>query len=143
MALQKVRPALQLLSATTATVIERFVPGKQEEARVIRLMDAACDVLNAIHPRDVKVLRRGYCGSAAQEEVLSAAAAECAEMRVVGAKKPYVFQKAFLVTVTSMRGLLADLRRLYGDVYLLTRRANQDRLESFFSGCYGVVVVRA
>ena len=136
MALQKVRPALQLVSETMATVIERHLPKKTEEARVIRVMDAACDVLNAIHPNDLKVLRRGYRASPEQEAALTAAYEEASSMTVKSSRKPhpYAFQKSLKVTVRSVRGLLADIREAYGDdTYLLTRRANQDRLESFFS----------
>ena len=110
MARQKVRPALQLISSSTATVIERFLPGKAEEARVIKVMDAACDVLNAINPRDKKVLRRGYCGSREQEEALTAALNECTVMRVGKSRHLYVFEKGLIVTIQSSRGLLADLR---------------------------------
>ena len=44
------------------------------------------------------------------------------------------FQKAFLVTINSMRGLVDDLlSRLGPDAYILSGRINQDILESFFS----------
>lgn len=135
MARQKVRPALQLLSATTASAIERYIPGKQREARFIRLFDSFGDILNAGFLGDTKPLRRGYSGSENQEYVLSATLAELQAMRsnTHGLSYLFPFQKGMIVTIRSVRGLLADMKNSHGEAtYILTRRLSQDRLESFF-----------
>ena len=133
MILQKVRSAMQLVSNTTATCLERYFPDRQEEGRVVRLFDKMTDVLNGIHPGDRKPLRRGYQGSEEQEQVLDEASRELAVMRFGASSVLYPFQKGLLVTIRSVRGLLEDLREQLGtNTYILTRRLTQDRLEGFF-----------
>ena len=133
MARQKVRPAMELLSATVALAIERHL-GRQEEVRALRVFDAGMDVLYAIHPMDVKPLRRGYRGTAEQEAALTDLEDEARAMRIGSRKDALLpFQKGILVCVSSVRGLLHDMRAMFGEeTYLLTRRLSQDRLEGFF-----------
>ena len=140
LARQKVRPAMQLLSSTSALAMRRYM-GKEEEARFLRVVDEGFDVLNSAHPKDVKPLRRGYSGQPEQEAALTELVKETTAMRIGKARHLYPFQKGILVTVKSVRGLLADVRSRYGaDTYLLTRHLTQDRLEGFFGmvrGCGG------
>ncbi|KAF0306299.1 Transposable element P transposase [Amphibalanus amphitrite] len=132
MARQKVRPAYQLLSASCALALRRYTE-KKVEADFFSIVDAGMDVLNAGHPADVKLLRRGYSGRPEQEDALTALVEEVAAFRVGKAGFLYPFQKGLLVTVRAVRGLLADLQARFGDnTYLLTRHLTQDRLESFF-----------
>ena len=70
MARQKVRPAYQLISASSALAMERHMEDTAEPVHVLRLFDAAGDVLNAAKPCDNKPLRRGYNGSAEKEAIL-------------------------------------------------------------------------
>ncbi|KAF0297948.1 Transposable element P transposase [Amphibalanus amphitrite] len=140
LARQKVRPAMQLLSASSALALSRYMD-KEEEARLLRIVDDGFDVLNSGHPGDTKPLRRGYSAGPEQEAALSALAEEAATLRIGAARHLYPFQKGILVTVQSVRGLLADIRERCGaDTYILTRHLSQDRLESFFGmvrGCGG------
>ncbi|KAF0299913.1 Transposable element P transposase [Amphibalanus amphitrite] len=133
MARQKVRPAMELLSATVALAIERHL-GRREEVRALRVLDSGMDVLNAIHPKDVKPLRRGYSGTTEQESALTALEKEARELRVCPRKDALLpFQKGIILSVSSVRGLLQDLKAKFGEqTYLLTRRLSQDRLEGFF-----------
>ena len=71
---QRVRPAVQLLSATSALAMERYL-GRHEEASFLRIVDNGFDVLNAGHRTDVKPFRRGYSGTPEQEAALTAPAA--------------------------------------------------------------------
>ena len=133
MARQKVRPAYQLISASCALAMERYLEETAEPVRILRLFDAVGDLLNAANPCDNKPLRRGYDGSAEQEAVLDEAARELAAMRIGKAAHLYAFQKGWLVSIQSVRGLLADMKEKFGpQTYLLTRRLTQDQLESMF-----------
>ena len=126
------RPAVQLVSATSALALERYL-GREEAARFFRVVDDGFDVLNAGHPDDVKPFRRGYSGTAEQEEALTALRREVEGLRVGDARHLLPFQKGLLVDIRSVRGLLRDLQSSLGpDVFLLTRRLSQDRLESTF-----------
>lgn len=44
-----------------------------------------------------------------------------------------VFQKAILISISSLRSLRTDMENMYGMTYILTHRLNQDCLENFFS----------
>ena len=135
MARQKVRPAMELVSSSVALAIERHL-GRPEEVRALRVFDSGMDVLNAIHPGDVKPLRRGYRGSPEQEAALTALEDEAKAMRV-GRRTEHsallTFQKGIVICVSSARGLLRDMQEKFGEAtYLLTRHLTQDRLEGFF-----------
>ncbi|KAF0303898.1 Transposable element P transposase [Amphibalanus amphitrite] len=128
---------MQLISNSTANCLRHFLTDAEadftEEARVIELFDKVCDVLNSASPADPKSLRRGYKASEEQEAVLDGAVEELLAMRFGSARHLYPFQKAMLVTIRSVRGLLRDMRSAFGeDTYLLTRRLTQDQLEGLF-----------
>ncbi|KAF0310604.1 Transposable element P transposase [Amphibalanus amphitrite] len=128
---QRVRPAVQLLSATSALALERYL-GRDEAARFFRVVDDGFDVLNAGHPPDVKPFRRGYSGTPEQETALTALQREVEGLRV-GSARHLPFQGGLLVDVRSVPGLLKDLQKTLGpDTYILTRRLSQDRLEATF-----------
>lgn len=138
MARQKVRPAYQLISASSALALRRYTTGKEKEATFLDIFDSGMDVLNCGHLRDVKPLRRGYNGRPEQEAALTALAQEAAGMRVGKARHLYPFQKGLLVTIRAVRGLLKDLQERYGpETFLLTRHLTQDKLESFFGQMRG------
>ncbi|KAF0293509.1 Transposable element P transposase [Amphibalanus amphitrite] len=118
--------------------MERHLEGTAEAARVLRLFDNVGDVLNAANPCDHKPLRRGYNGSAQQEAILDEAMRELVAMRIGKAKHMYAFQRGWMVTIQSVRGLLADMKEKFGEqTYLLTRRLTQDQLESMFGAVRG------
>ena len=131
---------MQLLSSSSALALSRYLQ-KEEEARFLRTIDEGFDVPNSGHPGDVKRLRQGYTGQPEQEAALSALAEEAATLRVKNARVLYPFQKGIIVTVRSVRGLLANMQEKFGrDTYLLTRHLTQDKLEGFFGlvrGCGG------
>ena len=138
MARQKVRPAYELISASSALALRRYKTDKEKEAGFLETFDNGMDVLNSAHLRDAKPLRRGYSGRPEQEAALDALVVEATHMRVGKAKSPYPFQRGLLVTVRSVRGLLKDLQDRYGpETFLLTRHLTQDKLESFFSQVRG------
>ena len=125
---QRVRPAVQLLSATSALALERYL-GRDEEALFLRVVDNGFDVLNAGHPGDVKPFRRGYSGTPEQEEALTTLQREVEGLRVGSSQHLLPFQKGLLVDIRSVRGLLKELEKNLGpDIYLLTRGLSQDRL---------------
>ena len=129
---QRVRPAVQLLSATSALALERYL-GRTEAAEFVKTVDEGFDVLNAGHPDDVKPHRRGYRGSPEQEAALTALQREVEGLRVGDARHLLPFQRGLLVDIRSVRGLLADLKGSIGpQTYIMTRRLTQDRLEATF-----------
>lgn len=124
---------MELVSGSVALAIERHL-GRPEEVRALRVFDSGLDVLNSIHLRDAKLLRRGYRGTPEQEAALTALETEAKTMRVGPRRDALLpFQKGMVMCVTSVRGLLQDVRARFGeDTFLLTRRLSQDRLEGFF-----------
>ena len=124
---------MELVSGSVALAIERHL-GRPEEVRALRVFDSGLDVLNSIHLRDAKLLRRGYRGTPEQEAALTALETEAKTMRVGPRRDALLpFQKGMAMCVTSVRGLLQDVRARFGeDTFLLTRRLSQDRLEGFF-----------
>ena len=140
MSRQKVRPAMQLISSSAAHCMRHFLTDGDytEEARVVQLFDDVCDILNSASPADPKTLRRGYKATEQQEAVLDAAIEELLIMRFGSAQHLYPFQKAMLVTIRSVRGLLGDMRTAFGEAtYLLTRCLTQDQLEGLFGSVRG------
>lgn len=135
---QKVRPAAQLPSSSTAKAIETFLPRRKEEAAFIQLCNDGFDVLNAHAPCDSNPLRRGLgssarSGTGVQLQVLADLEAMLTTMKIAKRNKLLTFQRGFLVTIKSMRCLVADVVEHHGtSAYVLTGRITQDTLESFF-----------
>ncbi|KAF0288772.1 Transposable element P transposase [Amphibalanus amphitrite] len=129
---QRVRPAVQLLSNSVATAAERFL-GRREEAEFIRVLDRGLDALNGQNLADAKKLRRGMSGDSAEHQKALSDLEKAVKLRFIGKRTLFPFQKGFLVTIASMRGLVNDVTAQLGpDSYVLTGRINQDPLESFF-----------
>lgn len=61
----------------------------------------------------------------------------CTSIRVIGRKNLLPFQKGFIISIKSTKGLYADLKS-EGYSYLMTSRCNQDVLESYFSMVRGL-----
>ena len=130
---QRVRPAVQLLSNSVAAAAERFC-GRSEEAKFIRVLDRGLDALNAHNPTDPKELRRGMRADSREHQKALDDLEAAVRLPFEGKTGLLPFQKGFLVTIASMRGLVTDVTaRLGPGSYVLTGRVNQDPLESFFS----------
>lgn len=127
------RPAAQLISAATAEAAATFL-GRDEEAKFIRTFDSGFDALNGQCPTDLKTLRRGMAvGSIGHHKALDELEA-AVSLKFSKKSSLLPFQKGFIVSIKSMRGVVADLAQLIGpNTYVLTGRINQDLLESFFS----------
>ncbi|KAF0310975.1 hypothetical protein FJT64_018190 [Amphibalanus amphitrite] len=98
-------------------------------------MDRGLDALNGQNLADAKKLRRGMSGDSAEHHKALSDLEEAMRLRFIGKRTLFSFQKGFLVTIASMRGLVKDVTAQLGPApgsYVLTGRVNQDPLESFF-----------
>ncbi|XP_071574859.1 uncharacterized protein [Temnothorax nylanderi] len=143
---QKVRPAAQLLSETTASSTEWY--GQKgylnnfdwaETARVIRLFNDWFDIFNASSKFGKHEGKNAY-GVILQKQnnILSEMNKLMHEIKIGKHKTLISFQKGIIVTNNSLQELLPYVTKLCSDFkfnveYILTRRLNQDVLENFFS----------
>ena len=129
---QRVRLAVQLLSNSVATAAERFLD-RREEGSYVRTLDRGFDALNAQSPADAKELRRGMRPDSSVHQSALTDLEAAARLPFEGKVALLPCQKGLLVTIASMRGLVAQVTtRLGPSSYVLTGRINQDPLESFF-----------
>ncbi|XP_077270670.1 uncharacterized protein LOC143901913 [Temnothorax americanus] len=141
---QKVLPAVQLLSATTAASLrwcgqKGFLENVEwvETARMIKLLNDWFDIFNS------KSMYGNYSGKNAygknleeQNAILHEMTSFMYELRVGNHKSLMLFQKGFIVSSNSLEQLLPYLIEKYSTAnieYVITNRLNQDVLENFFS----------
>ena len=113
---QRVRPAAELLSATTAHALEYLFPTNPRMltlARFIRLADMWFDLLNSgkgYHHKDVK------CAFGlkldAQMELIEKVKKEISELRVGNRKEMIDWQKGLLQSINALPMLLNDLKKV-------------------------------
>lgn len=141
---QKVRPAVQLLSSTTAQAIrwcsERGFFGNidvEHTAMFIQLCNDWFDTFNAkckFHKTETKCAYGIHL--AKQNEVLNRMTEFISECRFGNHKSMLNFQKGICISNASLQQLLPYLQEKYNTCnisYILTYRLNQDLLEHFFS----------
>ena len=131
---QNVRKAAELLSGTVAKAIFHKFPLEKHMSEFIDVVNDGFDVLNSRAPMHPTCNMKSAYGisPSSQEEALNKLERLCETMRVVGKTKMLPFQTAFLVSIESLRGLFADLKK-EDFSYIMTPKLNQDILESFFS----------
>lgn len=136
---QKVRPAAELLSSTVGKAISHVFPEFSFVGEAVQIINDGFDVLNSRIPIcGVNPLKSAY-GNCLQEqdEALDKLHNLILTMRVKGQTNLLPFQKGFLISINSIRGLFRELKS-DGYSYILTYRLNQDVLESYFSQIRGI-----
>lgn len=135
---QKVTFAVQLLSNTVSKAL-RFLGERGEiksagwllTAKFIKLVNDWFDVMNSCLRFDPSGKRNAFHKTEAQMEVLSDMVMRIRSLRVN--KRFLPFQKGILISSKSLVSLYDALHTRFGLTYILTRRLNQDVVESFFS----------
>lgn len=138
---QNVRLAAQLLSHKTAKALLFYKPGEcaklaEDTGKFIELVDQWFDLLNTYKINKFSVPWKSAYGLQLdqQNELLDKVNNVFRTMRCCNKNQLQIFQKGVLITNSSIKALLEDLKkRLPGIEYLLTHKVNQDCLENFFS----------
>lgn len=130
---QNVRKAAELLSGTMASAIGYLCENQEHVKCFLQTVNDGFDVLNSRTPMHPNKLKSGYgMFQNEQNEALTKLYDLCSSMRVAGKKNLLPFQKGFLISINSIKGLYSDLKN-EGYLYLMTSRCNQDVLEGYFS----------
>jgi len=141
---QKVLPATQLLSASTASALQwcgqkGYLENVEwmETARVIKLLNDWFDIFNSKSMYGKHSEKNAYgINLEEQNAILHDVTSFMYELRVGSHKSLMLFQKGFIVSNNSLEQLLPYLIEKYSTInikYVITNRLNQDVLENFFS----------
>lgn len=136
---QNVTLAAQLLSHTTAVALKRYRPGPssilaEHLADFVGLVNRWFDVFNSFSVETKQHGKRPYGFELEdQNEILNEAIRVFGSMRCNGKTTLQTFQKGIIMSCTSLKLLMEELRAKYSVKYILTHRLNQDVLENFFS----------
>lgn len=139
---QKVKLAAQLFSHTVSACLNRCytigllsTSNTSECANFIKILNDWFDILNSKIPiKDSRSTMKAYgLALAEQNKILLETDYLITNLRGLGKRAMYPFQRGILVTNSSLRGLYNYLKDNYNITYLLTNRLNQDVLENFFS----------
>jgi len=138
---QNVHKAWKFFSNTMSKAILFLFANKKKEANFFKLINDFCDIMN-VRVKDKKAstfkLPYGF-DIEKQDKILNEAYETIANMKVgkrVRSLAP--FQKGFLISISSLQNLFADMKNEVGCSYILTSRLNQDYLESLFSRIRGL-----
>lgn len=131
----RVRPAVELFSATTAALWRKVHPNRPKQADFIQLINDWFDLMNSKTVQEVKKGKMPLGQDLlVQIDLLKRTEKAIMELRVGDAKYLYPFQRGFLTSINSIQGLFHDLSGSSLRVsYLLTHRVNQDIAENAFS----------
>ena len=131
---QRVRPAAQLLSHTTAAAFRCVFPEKKEEADWIDLVNSWFDVLNSRLKFDANPQKSAFgINLEEQKSVLETFCKTMSETRSLKRKSLLPFQRGMLISSKALILLYEDLQRNFGIEYIRTACLNQDICENFFS----------
>lgn len=138
---QNVAMACELLSHTTAQALVRYFPENEEALRLsrfIQIVNAWFDIFNSRHCGSSLLMKRPYgLHLDEQYKALQEMIELCNNMLPIGKRGMQVFQKAIIMSTKSLMGLYAYLKPMYEFSFILTKRLNQDCLESHFSHIRG------
>ncbi|KAF2894161.1 hypothetical protein ILUMI_12015 [Ignelater luminosus] len=139
---QNVDLATQLLSRITATALCHYCPGDDKEKAVktgkfIELMSNWFDMLNSYTEQASLHTKKPYgLYVEEQNEVLDNMYKMINSMLCIGKTSLQNFQKGILITITSLKALLVDLKAEHKIAYIITSRLNQDSLEKIMEGLH-------
>lgn len=131
----KVRYAVVLFSTTTAALWRKVYLNRPKEAEFILLINDWFDLFNSRTVKEAKKTKVPFGLNLAQQlDLLDRTESAILELRVGDAKYLYPFQRGFLISISSMRGLFQELSGSHLRIsYILTHRVNQDLAENAFS----------
>ncbi|VEN43569.1 unnamed protein product [Callosobruchus maculatus] len=144
---QRVRPAVQLFSNSTAKAItylgqNGFLPENsnwQDVSELCQLFNDWFDLLNSRNKYSGCIEKNAFgTNLEAQQDLLNRVTNQVSSMIVGNHKSMIQFQKGILLTNKSMAELYTYVHLTYGVEYILTSRLNQDVLENFFSYIRGI-----
>ncbi len=143
----KVSPAIHLFSNHSSTLAKVVFPEVPSISSFMQDIDDLFDIFNSRYPenRD-KLINSGFGLKLNQQlATLDKVSKTISEMRCLITKEKkhtrqtmLPCQKGLLMSVNSLKQLYFDLKENYGVTYILTRRLNQDCLESLFSVIRGL-----
>ena len=132
---QKVRPAAQVLSHSTATALKTLFPGKQKQADWVDTVNNWFDCMNSRTKLDTKKLSCGfgvhYDEQRAALEKMSEATQKLRSCKHLKSLLP--FQKGILIGIQSVIQLFEKLKVNLDVKFILTTHLNQDIGENVFS----------
>ena len=131
---QKVRPAAELLSHSSATALRCLFSGKEKQAEFIQTINDWFDVVNSRLQFDKNKLSCAY-GVHYEEQrlALEKMYQQTERMRVGKHKNTIQFQKGILIGIKSLIMMFEQLREKYNIKYIRTICLNQDIGENTFS----------
>ena len=134
---QDVLLAAQVLSRSTAGMLERTRSDKPDSVRFLRRINDFFDVMNSRSKTDDNPLRGAY-GTLLdkQEKVLTEMQEEIGKIRKIGAKADAAllpFQHGIQLACAGMKSFYWYMRERYQLPYIMTSRCNQDFVENEFS----------
>jgi len=132
---QRVYLAVQLFSTTTAAVWKTIYPNKTAQGNFIQLVNDYFDLMNSRNPQETLFTKQPFgTDFLAQNAILNRMEEAMTNMRVGSSNTLYPFQRGFLYSIHSMRGLFHDLSGHSMRInFILTHRLNQDLAENAFS----------
>lgn len=135
---QNVGLAKHLLSHKTSVAIKRYFNTEESEnlADFIEVVDRWFDVMNSNNVYAAEHLKRPYgLYLEEQNKILDEMYSLTLNMKGIGKKALYVFQKFILISITSLKMLYGILKQMFPKQFsfILTHRLNQDLLENLFS----------
>lgn len=131
---QKVKYAAQLFSHHTACLMKLKYPNNKNVFNLFETTDKFFDVMNSRFTVDQSKKWHSAFGIdfVNQLQILNNMENMIKSIRFTSHGNWMPFQKGFLISIASIKGIFNDLKE-YGVKYLITCRFNQDVLESFFS----------
>lgn len=131
---QNVRKAAQIFSASVANFIRIFLPGNEESANFMLLINNLFDIFNSVKEFEKNEKKAAFTGSIEQISLLAVAYEEIFNLRT--GKNPRTqklpFQNGMLQSINSLQLLFRHLKNKYELRYILTYKLTQDTLENFF-----------
>ncbi|KAE8741600.1 hypothetical protein FOCC_FOCC012893 [Frankliniella occidentalis] len=133
---QSVRLAAELISQSTSTALRRYFPNDESAtklASVIETINGWFDIFNSYILYDVPLKSAYGTNLEIQEKCLDEMTTLMSGMKCVGKTCLQIFQKAILLSISSLKLLRIEMESRFNKPFLLTHRLNQDVLENFFS----------
>lgn len=136
---QRVKLAAQLFSHHTAEAVRYVFPEDEETAYFLQLVNDVFDIFNSDRPDNVDKPLNAAFGNNLRDQlkVLHKFKNVCEKMRACGKKALLPFQRGFLMSIRSLKGVFTQVKSLNGQ-YVLTTHLNQDALENTFSRIRGL-----
>lgn len=130
--------AAELLSHSTATALQYYLPGDDKELAVnvgkfIDMVNKWFDICNSYTKFNSNDFKCGYgIHLEKQNLVLDEMIHTISTMRPITKQTIQLFQKGIIMSTISLQQLFLDLKDRHNISYICTHRLNQDSLENFF-----------